>query len=197
VTFKVKDYYFKKAKKEDYLARSIYKLEEIDKKFKIFKRGIRVLDLGAAPGSWVQYILKAVGKEGEIFAVDISPMATQLAKEINFINKSVFDLTNEDLNEKSFHVITSDMAPSTTGIRDVDQEASFELVQKAFGLCKSFLMPHGHFVCKVFQGASFDKWLKDVKPFFRDFKLLKPQGTRKESKEIYIVGKEFLGHKSS
>ena len=153
MTFKPKDHYFKKAKKENYLARSVYKLEEIDKKEKLFKKGDHVIDLGYHPGSWTQYAATAVGENGLVIGIDIKPVNKKILnqKNIRLLEKDVFDVSaiEEVGGERIFDVLLSDMAPNTTGIKSVDQDRSLNLVEKVFELLPLFLKPGGNMIIKV------------------------------------------------
>ncbi len=189
MTFNPKDRFFHKAKKENFLARSIYKLEEIDQKFRIFRLGQKVLDLGAAPGSWSQYISPRIGPQGRLLAIDLKPIALNF-KNAEFIqgNALDFDWKTKLTDFKGFDVVVSDMAPSTTGIKFTDQARSFELCEMALGLALSHLKPKGHFVCKLFHSADFGLLKRTLQKNFDRFETLKPESTRSESKEIFLVG---------
>lgn len=195
--FKVKDHYFKKAKKEQFFARSIYKLEEIDKKYSVLNKGDIVLDLGYFPGSWAQYTSKVVGKSGLVVGSDIQPINEKLLKldNIKLFEKDVFNIDGpEDLElDKAFDCVLSDMAPKTTGIKDVDQARSLDLVEKTFSLLPKVLKVGGNFVIKVFDGHDAQVYLKSQKDRFGQFKYLKPKSTRSVSKEFFVIGKDFVG----
>lgn len=193
--FKVKDHYFKKAKKENFLARSIYKLDEIDKKYKIFKKGDIVSDLGYHPGSWIQYTSQRVGEQGRVVGIDIKPVNNKLTslKNVHLFEKSIFDVNVlEDLGVSDlFDVVISDMAPNTTGIRSVDQDRSLNLVEEVFRILPDFLKPDGNFVIKVFDSHQAQMFLKDNKKLFKEFHHLKPKSTRSVSKEFFAIGKGY------
>jgi len=193
--FKVKDHYFKKAKDENYLARSIYKLEEIDNKFKVLSKNDRVLDLGYFPGSWTQYCAKKVGPQGRVVGADIQEVNTKLAilKNVKVFEKDVFALSGpNDLGEKDkFDCIVSDMAPKTTGIKSVDQDRSFELVAKIFDLCPTLLKEGGNMTAKIFEGPDTLSLVKKWKKSFERLEYFRPKSIRKNSKEVYIVGLVF------
>ncbi|MDD0854625.1 RlmE family RNA methyltransferase [Halobacteriovorax sp. GB3] len=193
--FKVQDHYFKKAKKEKYLARSIYKLEEIDEKYKVLKKGDQVIDLGYFPGSWIQYTQKVIGEEGLVVGCDIKPVNKKLMhlKNVKVFEKDVFDIQNlEELEvSKKFDVIVSDMAPNTTGIRSVDQDRSLNLIEMVFYHAPQFLRPGGNLVIKVFDSNKAQQYLKEQKNLFESFHFLKPKSTRSVSKEFFVIGKNF------
>ncbi len=195
MSFKVKDHYFKKAKKENFLARSVYKLEEIDKKYKIIQAGNRVVDLGYHPGSWTQYTAESVGEEGCVVGIDIKPINKKLTtlRNVKLFEKSIFDVTKpQDLEEEDFFdVVISDMAPNTTGIRSVDQDRSLNLVEEVFHILPVFLKPGGNFVIKVFDSHQAQVFLKEQKNIFGEYSFLKPKSTRSVSKEFFVIGKNY------
>ncbi len=193
--FKVKDHYFHKAKNENYLARSIYKLEEIDQRYKVLKKGNYVVDLGYYPGSWIQYTSKVIGDEGRVVGIDIQEVNKKLTgiQNVRVYQKDIFnisDLAQLDVSEP-FDVVLSDMAPSTTGIQSVDQIRSLNLVESVFGLLPKFLKPGGNFVIKVFDSQDAQNYLKTQKNLFNEFHYLKPKSTRSVSKEFFVIGKNF------
>ena len=193
--FNPQDFYFKKAKKEWYRARSVFKLEEIDKKFNIFwkNKTLNVLDIGCAPGSWVQYIAKVVWKNSKIIWLDL--------KQANIWEENVFcykqDATKLDevktiLTEhkiEKFDIITSDMAPNTIWFKDIDALRSLELIKSTLPLYDQFLKKDGKFVIKIFMWPGFDEFIKELKQKYgwKNIKTFKPEAVRKISKEIYII----------
>jgi 23S rRNA (uridine2552-2'-O)-methyltransferase len=193
--FKVKDHYFNKAKSENFLARSVYKLEEIDEKFKILKPGMLVVDFGYHPGSWIQYTSRVIGDEGMVVGIDIRDVNKHLSgvKNVRVYQKDIFDI--QDLKQLDvdgqFDVVLSDMAPNTTGIKSLDQDRSLSLVESVFGLLPKFLKPGGNFVIKVFDSQHAQNYLKDQKNLFKEFQYLKPKSTRSVSKEFFVIGKNF------
>lgn len=198
MSFKVKDYYYKKAKNENFFARSIFKLEEIDKKFKIIHPNSYVLDLGYYPGSWSQYVLGKVGKKGKLIGVDIQEVNTKLLMQggdrIKLFQKDIEDICRpEDIEaEKKFNIIISDMAPKTTGIKIADQAGSLNLVEMIFEKLPSFLEDGGGLVVKVFDSHDAREFLKANKKKFKAMEFFKPQATRKVSKEFFVIGKNYL-----
>lgn len=192
MSYNPRDHYFKKAKQENFAARSVFKLEEIDKKFKLFKPGQIVLDLGASPGSWSQYASKAVGENGRVLGVDLSPVTVKLKNAI-FIQADLRDLNLEEIFkehgfEPPFNLVLSDMAPKTTGIRMTDQARSMELCELALDVARRFLKKDGHFVCKLFHSDDFTKLRDEIKKSFNKFEAVRPDSVRKISKEIFLVG---------
>lgn len=195
MSFKVQDYYFKKAKKENYLARSVYKLEEIDQKFKILKKGDRVLDLGYYPGSWVQYTYKKVGPQGYVSGVDLFPVNDKLSQlaNVRLLQANMLDFYQlSDLGEtEQFDVVLSDMAPKTSGVKIKDQALSMELVDQIFLLLPTVLRQDGHMVAKVFDSNEARNSLKEKKNQFGSFHTFRPKSTRNTSKEFFVIGKHF------
>lgn len=187
-----KDHYFQKAKKENFAARSVFKLEEIDQKLKILKPGQVVLDLGASPGSWSQYASKKIGPSGKVLGVDLSLVTVSLSNA-TFIQADLRDLNLESVFQEHgflppFDLVLSDMAPKTTGIRMTDQARSMELCELALDVADRFLKKNGHFVCKLFHSDDFTKLRDQIKKSYGKFEAIKPDSTRKISKEIFLVG---------
>ncbi|MFT6630730.1 MAG: 23S rRNA (uridine2552-2'-O)-methyltransferase [Bacteriovoracaceae bacterium] len=193
--FKVKDHYFNKAKKDNYLARSIYKLEEIDKKYSILKVKDKVLDLGYHPGSWIQYTSQKVGKEGIVVGIDIRPInrSIQALGNVTVYEKDINDVQSlEELGvTEKFDVVVSDMAPNTTGIKSLDQTRSLQLVEMVFYHLPNFLNDGGNFVIKVFDSHEAQVFLKAQKHLFKSYNFLKPKSTRSVSKEFFVIGTGF------
>lgn len=192
MTYNPKDHYFKKAKEQNFAARSVFKLEEIDQKFKILKPQQMVLDLGASPGSWSQYCSQKIGPQGRILGVDLKPVTAKLPNAV-FIQADLRDLNLESVFiehgfRPPFDLVISDMAPNTTGIRSTDQARSFELCSLAFDLAERFLKKDGHFICKLFHSDDFAVLRDRIKESYQRFEAVKPESTRKISKEIFLVG---------
>jgi len=183
-----RDKFAKKAKAEGFLARSAYKLEEINRKFKILKPGDKVLDLGAAPGSWLQVAYNAVGPQGLVVGVDINPISFNAAGVVAITG----DVLDQNLLQKlesyaPFDAVLSDLAPKTSGIKDRDQALSHQLAEAAAALAASTLSKHGQLVVKIFQSPdtfSFQQYLKTV---FRKVQTYKPSASRDRSFETYLV----------
>ncbi len=191
MNFNPKDHFFRKAKSENYAARSVYKLEEIQKKHRILKAKDAVLDLGASPGSWSQYASKIIGAGGLLVGIDLKPIEVKLPNA-EFIVGDVlqYEWKNflSDRNLTAFDVVISDMAPSTTGIKFTDQARSTELCEMALTLADQFLKTGGHFVCKLFHSDDFREIKTRMQTSYRAFEALKPQSTRSQSKEIFLIG---------
>lgn len=196
MSYNPKDHYFKKAKEQNFAARSVFKLEEIDQKFKIIHPHQKILDLGAAPGSWSQYCSKKIGPTGRILGIDLSTIEINLKNAV-FVQADLRDLELENIIKENgfeppFDVVISDMAPRTTGIRFTDQARSFELCELALDVAKKFLKKDGHFVCKLFHSDEFATLRKLIETNFQRFEAVKPNSTRKISKEIFLVGLKKL-----
>lgn len=187
------DPFTKKARQENYEARSIYKLEEIDKRERIFQGVKTVIDLGASPGSWTQYCLKKMPKDGKIIAIDINPLHFENPR-VTFLLESIetVDLTLILGTEKA-DLVLSDMAPKTSGIHTRDVALSFELASMALSAAEKHLKPGGTFVVKLFMGDSFEDYQKLLKSRFASLKALRPESTRKHSKEIFFTAKGYRG----
>lgn len=192
MTYNPRDHFFKKAKKENFVARSVYKLEEIDKKFKIFKNGDQVLDLGASPGSWSQYVSPKIGDSGFLLGIDLQPVKIQLKNGV-FIEADLRDLNLDEVFKThdlkpEFNSVISDMAPKTTGIRVTDQARSAELCELSILVADRFLKRKGHFICKLFHSDDFQSLKKMILQRYDKFEAVKPEATRAISKEIFLVG---------
>ncbi len=189
------DTYTTRARKEGFPARSVYKLEEIQKTFRILKRGDRVLDLGCSPGSWLLFASRTVGDEGLVVGVDITPVSVQLPSNVRWVAHDALAWGASLLEAVGgpFEAVLSDMAPSSTGSKFVDAHRSLELSQSALAVASHVLTSGGAFVCKIFHGPDFKSFSDQAKPLFRRVAHVRPKSTRKASKEIYVVG---LGRKA-
>ena len=183
------DHYFRRDKKEGFIARSVYKLEEVDRRVRLLRPGQRVLDLGCHPGSWLLYRARAVGKRGLVIGIDTRTISIELPPHVHFIQADVLELLPADLYHISekFDVVLSDLAPATTGIRAVDSSRSFVLFGRALILAEDLLPPGGHFLGKIFQGPGFDDIVQELRSKFSKVKGIKPRATRAQSKELYLV----------
>lgn len=197
------DRYFKKAKEEGYKARSAFKLQEIQEKFRVMRQGDTILDLGAAPGSFLQYVSKIIGPKGNALGVDLQEIKLNLANvktevcdiyddaKVDGLIKAFFEAKSPAGGTltalQKFDVILSDLAPRTSGVKDADQWKSVELCMQVVEIAKKWLKPHGNLVMKIFQGADFDEFYKDVRVRFRIVKITKPQAVRDRSREVYLV----------
>ncbi len=185
------DHLTRKARADNYPARSVYKLMEIQQRFHILKPGNTVLDLGCAPGSWLLYAAGQVGQGGRVFGIDLTPVTVALPDGVIAIQGDIFEERNFDRFDPgaNCHVVLSDMAPATTGRKDVDAARSVELCRKALETAVTCLIPGGHFVCKIFQGSEFTRFEQEVHSHFGECRIFKPESCRKQSKEIYIIAK--------
>ncbi|MDO5484135.1 MAG: RlmE family RNA methyltransferase [Desulfovibrionaceae bacterium] len=192
-----RDHYFLKAKRENYPARSVYKLKELDAKFRLLKPGMRVLDLGAAPGSWSLGAAEKVGKNGLVLACDIQDTDTVFPAQVIFMRENVFERSPEfeaRLAELGpFDFVMSDMAPRTTGTRFTDQARSLELAVEALAVACLHLKEGGNFVVKIFMGPDIQELLTPMRKAFGTVKSFKPKSSRAESKETFFTGLGFRG----
>ena len=187
-----RDIYVRQSKVDGYRARSAYKLIEIDKKFKIFKNKMTILDIGAAPGSWSQYVGKIV-TNGKIISVDLKKM-----EKINNTIQIIGDFTNPIIQDQiknkltsKAEVVMSDMAVNTTGVKNLDSIQTGELCKEAMIFSKDVISPDGFFISKLFMGSSFNEIVALGKKIFKEVKVFKPKSSRKDSKESFIICKNL------
>ena len=187
------EFYTEQAHKEGYPARSVYKLREIDQKYKLVKKEDTVLDLGCAPGSWLMYLSAKVGEKGRVIGVDTGELKISPFKNILFIRKNVMEVEINELRKAGgkFQVIVSDMAPSTSGMPLADAGRSLELSERAFAIASELLEPNGNFLCKIFEGRESNELFKVISQFFRFSKIFRPKAVSRGSREFYIIGKGF------
>jgi 23S rRNA (uridine2552-2'-O)-methyltransferase len=187
---KWEDHYTRRARDEKWVARSVYKLEEIDRRFKLIARGHRLLDLGCYPGSWSQYSLEKVGPRGEVVGVDLIEPERFSVPHFRFIKADVLTLDTERLAKEIGlrDMVISDLAPQTTGIKLADTARSMELAKKALEISLALLKEKGHFLSKVFEGEDMKAFRNEVKEHFDQMRLIRPSAVRKGSKEIYLLG---------
>ncbi len=196
MTYAFQDHYFHRAKKEHFLARAVYKLEEIQGRYRLIKRGNRVLDLGASPGSWLQFTTEIVGPKGLVVGVDINAISHPFPGNVVILRRDIFEPGfPEELVSRyaPFDVVLSDMAPATSGIRVADSARSAILFEQALHVAGLTLKPEGNFLAKIFQGSDFHDLLVRVKSLFDRVKVVKPAASRKQSKEVYILALSFKG----
>ena len=188
------DEYVKKAQKEGYRCRAVYKLLEIIEKKHIINKGDTVIDLGAAPGGWSQVAVKITGKSGQVIASDILPI-----EEINGVNfiqgdfteQSVYDELMNLIKGSSIDIVLSDMAPNMSGQLSVDQPKSMYLADLAIDFALKILSRNGHFIVKVFQGDGFDEYVKKSRSSFSKVSIIKPKASRPRSKEVYLLASQL------
>jgi 23S rRNA (uridine2552-2'-O)-methyltransferase len=185
--YKGTDAYSERAKRDGYAARSVYKLEEIQRRFRVLKCGDRVVDLGCTPGSWTRYAMEQVGRAGCVVGVDINPPAIS---GFTFVERSIHDVSADELRALlggPANVVLSDMAPLTSGDRLHDHIRQLELAQRAADIAAEILGPGGHFVVKVFDGEDAPQFVLPLKLQYAHTKRLKPDATRKQSREFFLV----------
>jgi len=188
------DEYVKKAQKEGYRSRAVYKLLEIIEKSQIINKGDKVLDLGAAPGGWSQIAAKIVGKSGQVIASDI--LSIEKISGVNFLQgdfteQSVYDELITLTKGCSIDIVLSDMAPNMSGQLSVDQPKSIYLAELAIDLAIKTLSKNGHFIVKIFQGDGFDDYAKNARKVFKKVSIIKPKASRPRSKEVYLLASQL------
>jgi len=188
------DEFVKKAQRLGLRSRAVFKLEEINNKDKLIKPGMKVIDLGAAPGGWSEYAVKAVGDKGQVIACDILSMDPIVGVDFlqgDFREDAVLDALLTRINGKTIDVVMSDMAANMTGNETADSARSMYLVELALDMCNQVLKKNGAFVVKVFQGNGFEDFMKDVRAAFTTVKTRKPESSRARSREVYLVATGF------
>ena len=187
-----RDTYVRQSKVDGYRARSAYKLIEIDEKFKIFKGGLTVIDIGAAPGSWSQYAAK-VAKNGKLISIDLKkmePIGSSLQIQGDFTEEEVQQEIKKNTTSK-VDVVMSDMAVNTTGIKNIDSIQTGELCKEAMVFAKDLINENGYFISKIFMGGTFNEIVAEGKKYFKEVKVFKPKSSRKDSKESFIICKKL------
>jgi 23S rRNA (uridine2552-2'-O)-methyltransferase len=190
------DEYVKLAQEKGYRSRAVFKLEEIHEKDRLFRPGMSVVDLGAAPGGWSQFAVEKVGKGGRIIALDILTMEAMPGVTIiegDFQEEAVLEQLLAALDGHPVDLVLSDMAPNMSGTRIVDQPRAMYLAELALDTARQILRPGGTFVVKLFMGAGFDEYQKEVRRSFTSVANRKPKASRDRSRELYLVGKGFKG----
>lgn len=188
------DQYVKQSQRDGYRSRASYKLIELDQKDRLFRPGMTVVDLGAAPGGWSQVAAERVGDHGKVLASDILAMDSIAGVEFiqgDFTENEVFESLMAAIGGSPVDLVISDMAPNMSGVDAVDQPRAMYLVELALDMACQILKPGGNFVAKVFQGEGFDTWLADVRAAFGKVVTRKPDASRARSREVYIVAKGF------
>jgi 23S rRNA (uridine2552-2'-O)-methyltransferase len=183
------DHFTRAAKDAGFPARSVFKLEEIDRRTRLLRAGMRVLDLGAAPGSWSKYAAQKIGPSGRLLAVDLDPLATALPPNGEYLQGDALSLANDDLARFApYDVVLSDMAPRTTGTRVSDQARSFELFMRALAVADRLGIRGGFFVGKIFMSDDLPAARTELRRLYESERLIRPEGTRSVSTEIFAVG---------
>lgn len=192
----VTDPFVKQAQIDGYRSRSAYKLIELDEKDRLMRPGMRVLDLGSAPGGWSQVAAKAVGAKGRVLATDILPMDPIGNVDFiqgDFTSDAVVEQIKAWLGDGKFDLVISDIAPNLSGIDSADQARSIYFLELALDTVRLMLKPGANFVAKMFQGQGSDEYVKELRKHFGKISIRKPKASRPESREVYIVAKEFKG----
>ena len=187
-----RDIYVRQSKVDGYRARSAYKLIEIDQKFKIFKGGLSVIDIGAAPGSWSQYVIKA-SKSCKLISIDLKkmdPIGKSIQIQGDFTEEKIQDKIKTNINGE-VDVVISDMAVDTTGIKNIDSIQTGELCKEAMFFAKDLMKDNGYFISKIFMGGTFNEIVAEGKKYFKEVKVFKPKSSRKDSKESFIICKNL------
>ncbi len=189
--YKGPDRFTTAAKKAGYPARSVYKLEEIDRRVHLLRPGMRVLDLGAAPGSWSMYTAQKIGKNGHLLAIDLKLLEVALPPQATFVMGDALTLDNEAMaSHAPYDVVLSDMAHNTTGNRMADQARSFELFMRALAVAATLVRVGGAFVGKIFMGEDLPLARVELRKHFATERIIRPEGTRSVSYEIFLIGTE-------
>ena len=188
------DHYARRARDEKWLARSVYKLKEIDEKFRLIRKGDRLLDLGCYPGSWSQYGIKKVGPQGEVVGIDLTRTDRLSFPNFRFLKGDVLSLDLDRLLREigPRDAVISDMAPQTTGVRLTDESRSLSLAKRASEIALVLLRKKGRFVCKVFEGEDLRHFRTEISAHFRNVRVFRPQAVRKGSREVYLIGLGFV-----
>ncbi|MDA0688878.1 MAG: 23S rRNA (uridine(2552)-2'-O)-methyltransferase RlmE [Proteobacteria bacterium] len=188
------DVYVKRSQEEGYRSRASFKLLEIQDKDRLIRPGMTVVDLGAAPGGWSQVAAELVGDNGKVIASDILPMDGLPGVEFlqgDFTENEVFEALLASIGEQGADLVISDMAPNMSGMKEIDQPRAVYLAELALDLARSILKPGAYFLVKVFQGAGFQEFHRDMQASFKAVKSRKPQASRARSREIYLLGAGF------
>lgn len=190
-----KDKFVQQAHKQKLRSRAYFKLDEIQKTDKLFRPNMTVVDLGAAPGGWSQYVVTQIGEKGRVIACDILDMDPIVGVDFlqgDFREEKVLNTLLEKIGDDKVDVVMSDMAPNFSGMPSVDIPRAMYLVELALDMCKQVLASQGSFVVKVFQGEGFDEYLREIRSLFKTVKVRKPEASRDRSREVYIVA---MGYK--
>jgi len=188
------DPYVKQARKSHYRSRAVYKLEEIDRRYRLIKPGQHIVDLGAAPGGWSQYASQRVGAEGRVIALDIlpgKPIPGVTFLQGDFTDTEVYERCLDQLQGKKTDLVISDMAPNLSGIRDTDQARSMYLVELAYDFAQQVLKPGGGLLVKLFQGSGADACRRQIMEKFQKISVCKPRASRNSSREFYVLAQFY------
>ena len=189
-----RDPYVLKARRDGWRSRAVYKLEQIDRKERLLKPGMTIVDLGAAPGSWSQYASRRLDGRGRIVAVDLLPVDSLPDVEFiqgDFTDDTVLEQVRAAVGEGGANLVISDMAPNISGLKAVDQPRAMYLAELALDLCRQLLTRRGDFICKLFQGEGTDEFIRDARASFTRVKVMKPAASRAGSREVYLVARNY------
>ena len=189
-----KDPYVLKARRDGWRSRAVYKLEQIDQKERLLRKGMLCVDLGAAPGSWSQYVTEKLNADVRIVAVDLLPMDSLPSVDFvegDFTDDEVLAAMKMAIADTPVDLVISDMAPNISGNRAIDQPRSMYLAELAMEFCKEMLKPGGDFICKLFQGEGIDEYIVAARAAFKRVKVMKPKASRPGSREVYLVARNY------
>lgn len=189
-----RDPYVQQARRDGWRSRAVYKLLQINEKERLLKKGMVVVDLGAAPGGWSQYVTETLKGDVRVIAIDLLPMDSLPSVEFlqgDFTEDDVFQALRDTLGEDPVSLVISDMAPNISGQRAVDQPRAMYLAELALDFCKEVLKPGGDFVCKLFQGEGIDDYIAEARRAFERVKVIKPDASRPGSREVYLVARNY------
>jgi len=188
------DPYVQRAAQENWRSRAVFKLEQIQSKERILKIGMRCIDLGAAPGGWSQFAARIVTSKGQILAIDLKPMEPIEGVETiegDFTSPETLVRVTRAIQDAKADLVMSDVAPNITGSRAVDQPRAMQLAEDALELCRTMLRPGGSFLVKLFQGEGFETFVEVTRTQFQKVRLIKPKASRPESREIYLLARNY------
>ncbi|MFH1830053.1 MAG: RlmE family RNA methyltransferase [Pseudomonadota bacterium] len=192
-----KDHFYKRAKQERKASRAVYKLSEIQARYKLIEKGATVIDLGCAPGSWMHELSDIVGPKGKVIGIDVLSLKIELPKNCQFINGDISDEATigklNDLIGRNVDAVLSDMSPNLSGVAFADTYKSYELSMTALTLARSILKKGGGFIVKMFPGEEFKSFMAELKKSFKEVNPITPQATRKTSSERYLVARGYKG----
>ena len=189
-----RDPYVQQARRDGWRSRAVYKLEEIDKRERLLRPGMTVVDLGAAPGGWSQYVSEKLKGRAQIFAIDLLPMDALPGLDFiqgDFTDEAVLNSLQEKVQDSKVDLVMSDMAPNISGNRAIDQPRAMVLAEFSLDFARQVLGSRGDFVCKLFQGAGFEPFLTDTRSSFERVKVNKPKASRAGSREVYLVARNY------
>jgi len=191
-----RDIYFRRAIADGWRSRAVFKLEQINKRSQILRKGMVCLDLGASPGGWSQYISRKFDGNVKIIAIDILPIEKIESVDFyqgDFTDEVFYEFLLKKTENIKIDLVMSDMAPNISGIKVSDQAKSIYLAELARDVCKEMLKNDGNFICKLFQGEGFDEYIKETRRYFKKVSVFKPDASRTDSSEIFMIAEDFVG----